>query len=125
MNYELILNFVLVNRNIRSGLIIKKDSYEKDIFVTSSVICSIILAVYCCAGQKLCGRRARHCLLGGSQITSNNTENGFPPSNLLRPESDGMGTNQYIWHSSWNNPGPLPTGTDTYLQVHLNEAKQN
>lgn len=64
-------------------------------------------------------------LTNGSQITSNNTESGFPPSNLLRPESDGVGTNQYIWHSSWNNPGPLPAGTDTYLQVHLNEAEQH
>ena len=64
-------------------------------------------------------------LTSGSQITSNNTENGFPPSNLLRPESDGVGTNQYIWHSSWNNPGPLPAGTDTYLQVHLNAPEQH
>lgn len=64
-------------------------------------------------------------LTNGSQITSNNTENGFPPSNLLRPESDGVGTNQYIWHSSWNNPGPLPAGTDTYLQVQLNQPEQH
>lgn len=64
-------------------------------------------------------------LTSGSQITSNNTENGFPPSNLLRPESDGVGTNQYIWHSSWSSPGPLPAGTDTYLQVHLNAPEQH
>jgi len=47
-------------------------------------------------------------LTSASQITSNNSENGFPPSNLLRPESEGVGTNQIIWHSSWSNPGPLP-----------------
>ena len=64
-------------------------------------------------------------LTNGSQITSNNSENGFPPSNLLRPESEGVGTNQIIWHSSWNNPGPLPAGTDTYLQVHLNTSEQH
>lgn len=64
-------------------------------------------------------------LTNGSQITSNNSENGFPPSNLLRPESEGVGTNQIIWHSSWSNPGPLPAGTDTYLQVYLNEAEQH
>ena len=28
-----------------------------------------------------------------SQITANSWQNGFPPSNLLRPESDGVGTN--------------------------------
>ena len=64
-------------------------------------------------------------LTESSQITSNNTENGFPPSNLLRPESEGYGTNQVIWHSSWSNPGPLPQGTDTYLQVHFKEAEQH
>ena len=32
-----------------------------------------------------------------AQITANNTQSGFPTSNLLRPESDGVGTNQYIW----------------------------
>ena len=62
-------------------------------------------------------------LTDGSQITSNNSESGFPPSNLLRPESEGVGTNQIIWHSSWSNPGPLPAGTDTYLQVHFNQPE--
>ncbi len=62
-------------------------------------------------------------LTDGSQITSNNTQNGFPPSNLLRPESEGYGTNQYIWHSAWSNPAPPPAGTDTYLQVHFNDAE--
>lgn len=64
-------------------------------------------------------------LTSASQITSNNSENGFPPSNLLRLESEGVGTNQIIWHSSWSNPGPLPAGTDTYLQVHLNAPEQH
>lgn len=68
-------------------------------------------------------KKGEALLTKGSQITSNNSENGFPPSNLLRPESEGMGTNQIIWHSSWSNPGPLPAGTDTYLQVHFNQAE--
>lgn len=85
-----------------------------------------VLFLLCTAVQaETVWKKGEALLVNGSQITSNNTENGFPPSNLLRPESDGVGTNQYIWHSSWNNPGPLPTGTDTYLQVHLNEAKQH
>ena len=62
-------------------------------------------------------------LTAASQITSNNTENGFPPSNLLLPESDGYGTGQKIWHSSWSNPGPAPAGTDTYLQVRFAQAE--
>ena len=64
-------------------------------------------------------------LTKSSQITSNNTQNGFPPSNLLLPESQGYGTNEKIWHSAWSNPAPPPAGTDTYLQVHLNEAEQH
>lgn len=64
-------------------------------------------------------------LTEGSQITSNNSQNGFPPSNLLRPESEGYGTNEKIWHSAWNEPTPPPAGTDTYLQVHLKEAEQH
>ncbi len=62
-------------------------------------------------------------LTDASQITANSWQDGFPPSNLLRPESDGVGTGQYIWHTAWNNPAPLPAGTDPYLQVHLNQAE--
>ncbi len=62
-------------------------------------------------------------LTDDSQITANSWQNGFPPSNLLRPESDGVGTNQYIWHTAWSNPAPLPANTDPYLQVHLNQAE--
>ena len=58
-----------------------------------------------------------------SQITSNNTQTGFPPSNLLRPESEGYATNQLIWHTSWDSP--LPAGTETYLQTHFNTAQQH
>jgi acetyl esterase/lipase/lysophospholipase L1-like esterase len=62
-------------------------------------------------------------LTNASQITANSWQNGFPPSNLLRPESDGVGTNEYIWHTAWSNPAPLPANTDPYLQVHLNQAE--
>lgn len=64
-------------------------------------------------------------LTSGSQITSNNSQNGFPPSNLLRPESEGVGTNQYIWHTSWGDPAIPPANTDTYLQVHFKSAERN
>lgn len=62
-------------------------------------------------------------LTNNSQITANSWQNGFPPSNLLRPESDGVGTNQYIWHTAWSDPAPLPANTDPYLQVHLNQPE--
>ena len=62
-------------------------------------------------------------ITNASQITANNSQNGFPPSNLLLPESDGVGTNQYIWHTSWSNPAPPPANTDTYLQVKFNKPE--
>ena len=94
--------------------------------ITYSVLLCTLLAMGCLPMQaELVWKKAEALLTKASQITSNNSENGFPPSNLLRPESEGVGTNQYIWHSSWSNPGPLPAGTDTYLQVHLNEAQQH
>ena len=55
-----------------------------------------------------------------SQLSANNTQSGFPTDNLLRPESEGYGTNQYIWHTSWGNPAVPPRDTDTYLQVKFN-----
>ena len=58
-----------------------------------------------------------------SQITSNNTQDGFPPSNLLRPESEGYATGQYIWHSAWTPAAPA--GTETYLQTHFASAQQH
>ena len=64
-------------------------------------------------------------LTNGSQITANNSQTGFPPSNLLRPESEGVGTNQYIWHTAWDNPQVAPANTDTYLQVHFNKAESD
>ncbi len=62
-------------------------------------------------------------LTKAAQISANNTQTGFPASNLLRPESDGVGTNQYIWHTSWGNPAVPPAGTDTYLQVQFDKPQ--
>ena len=54
----------------------------------------------------------------GSQITANSMESSqFTPANLIRPESDGYGTGQYIFHTSWSSP--LAADVMPYLQVHL------
>ena len=89
------------------------------------VLCVLFTLLCAPVRAELVWKKGEALLTKASQITSNNSENGFPPSNLLRPESEGVGTNQIIWHSSWSNPGPLPAGTDTYLQVHFNEAEQH
>lgn len=53
----------------------------------------------------------------GSQITSNSEQGQFVTSNLIRPESDGYGTNEYIWHTSWSDP--QKPGEYAWLQVSL------
>ena len=77
------------------------------------------------ANDELVWKMGDPLLTEASQITSNNSQNGFPPSNLLLPESEGYGTNQKIWHSAWSNPAPPPAGTDTYLQVQFKEPEQH
>ena len=77
------------------------------------------------ANDELVWKMGDPLLTEASQITSNNSQNGFPPSNLLLPESEGYGTNQKIWHSAWSDPTPPPAGTDTYLQVQFKEAEQH
>ena len=49
----------------------------------------------------------------------------FGVANLLRPESDGVGTNQYIFHTAWSGPDVIAAGTAPYLQVHFTKAQQH
>ena len=61
-------------------------------------------------------------LTSGSQLTSNSIQsNQFTTANLLRPESDGYGKDQFIWHSKWTSPNAADTYT--YLQAELDEAR--
>ena len=60
----------------------------------------------------------------GSQITANSVESSqFTPANLIRPESDGYGTGQYIFHTSWSSP--LAADVMPYLQVHLSSPESS
>ena len=59
-------------------------------------------------------------LTNSSQITTNNYEPGFPASNLLRPESEGVGTNQIIWHGMpYNEQGKGKNDNHFYASVHV------
>lgn len=49
----------------------------------------------------------------------------FPLANLIRPESDGVGTNQYIYHTAWSGADVIPASTDPYLQFHFKTAEQH
>ena len=61
-----------------------------------------------------------------SQITATAPHSSqFPASNLIRPESDGVGTNQYIYHTAWGGNDMIPAGVDPFLQFHFNKAEQH
>ncbi len=63
-------------------------------------------------------------IVNGEQITSNSVQSDqFTPANLIRPESDGYGTGQYIFHTSWSDP--LPADEYPYLQVHMNAPQSS
>ena len=65
-------------------------------------------------------------LTEASQITSTPPQSSqFDVDNLLRPESDGVGTNQYIFHTAWSGANVIPAGTDPFLQVHFKKAEQH
>ena len=56
-----------------------------------------------------------------SQLYANSVESEqFNESRLIDPSDD---YNSIIFHSSWSNP--LPGGVYNYLQVHLNEARED
>ena len=88
-----------------------------------SFLCTLLSALVVPVQAELVWKAGDALLTSASQITSNNTQDGFPPSNLLRPESEGYGTNQIIWHTAWTPAAPA--GTVTYLQVQFNEPQQH
>lgn len=89
------------------------------------IICCVLCALAISVHAEQVWKAGDALLTEGSQITSNNSQDGFPPSNLLRPESEGYGTNQIIWHTSWGTPAVPPAGTDTYLQVAFANPQQH
>ena len=65
-------------------------------------------------------------ITNASQITATAPHSSqFPASNLIRPESDGVGTNQYIYHTAWGGNDMIPAGVDPFLQFHFNKAEQH
>ena len=65
-------------------------------------------------------------LTDADQITSTPPQSSqFAAENLLRPESDGVGTNEYIFHTAWSGPDVIPAGTDPFLQVHFKKAERH
>ena len=65
-------------------------------------------------------------ITNASQITATAPHDSrFVAANLIRPESDGVGTNQYIYHTAWGGNDMIPAGVDPFLQFHFNKAEQH
>ena len=61
-----------------------------------------------------------------SQITATPPQDSrFTVANLIRPESDGVGTNQYIYHTAWSGADMITADTDPFMQFHLPKAEQH
>ena len=73
------------------------------------ILCSLLYVLALPAQADQVWKAGDALLTDGSQITSNNSQDGFPPSNLLRPESEGYGTNQIICHTAWTPAAPAGT----------------
>lgn len=76
--------------------------------------------------QELVWKAGEALITDASQITGTPPEDSrFTVANLIRPESDGVGTNQYIYHTAWSGENMITADVDPFLQFHLNEAKQH
>ena len=76
--------------------------------------------------QELVWKAGEALITDASQITGTPPENSqFTVANLIRPESDGVGTNQYIYHTAWSGSNMIGPNEDPFLQFHLGEAKQH
>jgi len=78
------------------------------------------------AAAELVWKAGDALLTAPAQITSTPPQSSqFGVGNLLRPESDGVGTDQYIFHTAWSGPDVIAGGTDPFLQVHFNKAERH
>lgn len=65
-------------------------------------------------------------ITNASQITATAPHDSrFVAANLIRPESDGVGTNQYIYHTAWGGSDMISANEDPFLQFHFNKAEQH
>ena len=93
----------------------------------SSLIIGAMLAMLSAPMQaELVWKAGEALITDASQIKGTAPQDSrFTVANLIRPESDGVGTNQYIYHTAWGGNDMIPAGVDPFLQFHLNKAEQH
>ena len=96
-------------------------------FAFPGLLCAVLfLLCVPVTGQETSWKKGEALITDASQITATPPQSSqFSVANLIRPESDGVGTNQYIYHSAWSGSDMIPTGTDPFLQFHLPKAERH
>lgn len=94
---------------------------KKSVFLLS-FLCALTVSLH----AELVWKPGNALITRSSQITATPPESSqFSVANLIRPESDGVGTNQYIYHTAWTGSNMIGPNEDPFLQFHLDEAKQH
>ena len=89
-------------------------------------VCSALTLLYTSLRAELVWKKGDALITDASQITGTAPEDSrFTVANLIRPESDGVGTNQYIYHTAWSGTGMIGPDEDPFLQFHLPKAEQH
>ncbi len=92
----------------------------------STFLLILLCALTASLHAELVWKPGNELITSSSQITATPPESSqFSVANLIRPESDGVGTNQYIYHSAWTGSNMIGPNEDPFLQFHLGEAKQH
>ena len=80
----------------------------------------------CVSAQELVWKAGEAMITNASQIAATPPQDSrFVAANLIRPESDGVGTNQYIYHTAWSGSDMIGPDEDPFLQFHLPKAEQH
>ena len=99
---------------------------KKHVILPLLLVFMASLQTTCSIAATMVWTKGRALLNDPAQITSTPPQsNQFGVANLLRPESDGVGTDEYIFHTAWSGPNVIPAGVDPYLQVHFTKAEQH
>ena len=92
----------------------------------TSLLCLAGMLLATTLHAELVWKKGDALITEASQITATPPQDArFTCANLIRPESDGVGTNQYIYHTAWTGSDMITASEDPFLQFHLHEARQH
>ncbi|MBQ7463125.1 MAG: alpha/beta hydrolase fold domain-containing protein [Bacteroidaceae bacterium] len=98
----------------------------KRIFTFSVVLSAMLSLLPVSMQAEMVWKKGEALITSASQITATPPHDSrFTVANLIRPESDGVGTNQYIYHTAWSGSDMIGPGEDPFLQFRLPKAEQH